>query len=710
MPMPDPLENIMRILREKGSTDPNSSASRSAAMKEHRTIVGASPQATRQPPVQQGSPLPNMPRDVMPDVPGIPTGPAPETSEQPNMMGTIIDALNEAIIGLKTEIHRAPDPEQKKMLEAEAQAIRDRIVELGGEPVWADESIEEGLQKLRGLGAVSAAPTWSNLNLGSSSSFGEVPDWVKQEEVQNVGEKSPFYEEVLGLNQQPPAGNEWWDLFGSSGGGSQGAMMPAVSAPSISAPTVAVPEMPKEPTATPGYYTSLLKDAESQGLTEIEELIENITGQPVSEQPTPVVDTDYVNQMIQQYGIQPKTPEEISEHAKALVERQKLSQEQLINREIERFERNYPNEFERAQQQVQESAAELSADKREEMASRGMFYSSIMANAVENIDEATVETIGEISRDAANYVSELRADLKDLGQWAVVEEEIVKRELEAEDQEHRKMLMSMHVEVASWSDQMALDSWYKREALEQQQDQVNLQAIQLKMQAAEQQGQHLAYAFMADHPLVQNTLKSMGYSPEAFAAMPLESQSYLVQSVVGFNEVQQEMQAKDLQMRATIAQIALENSKIQLQASIASGQLAMDAQGLNLQYAMHKDTMALNWAKFGLDERLAEWQMSQPTGGYGSAAAESSISPDLMMVGLGAAAAGDSGVYNYVRSLAGPTESRILQSEWSKYQQSKSAGFASPAGEYRGTIAPSSYTPSYSQTAPIAGRIRGLYR
>lgn len=68
------------------------------------------------------------------------------------MMGVIVDALNEAIIGLKTEIHRARDPEQRQVLEEEAQQIRERIVQLGGEPIWADETIEEGLTKLRGLG------------------------------------------------------------------------------------------------------------------------------------------------------------------------------------------------------------------------------------------------------------------------------------------------------------------------------------------------------------------------------------------------------------------------------------------------------------------------------------------------------------------------------------------------------------------------------
>lgn len=149
MARPDPLESIMGMLRKTGSVDPNSVSARKAGMKTERQSLGASPPAKMMPPQSGGR---GMPPDVMPHQAGIQQGVSPQMQEQPNMMGTIVDALNEAIIGLKTEIHRAADPERKKMLESEAQQIRERIVEMGGEPIWADESIEEGLQKLRGLG------------------------------------------------------------------------------------------------------------------------------------------------------------------------------------------------------------------------------------------------------------------------------------------------------------------------------------------------------------------------------------------------------------------------------------------------------------------------------------------------------------------------------------------------------------------------------
>jgi len=153
MPRPDPLNNIMSTLRGSKSIDSNNVMSRKAGLQTERQFLGATPQGTMMPP-QMGGAMGGAaaPPDVMPQQPGIQEGMSPSFQDQPNMMGVIVDALNEAIIGLKTEIHRATDSERKKLLEQEAQNIRERIIELGGDPVWADESIEEGLAKLRGLG------------------------------------------------------------------------------------------------------------------------------------------------------------------------------------------------------------------------------------------------------------------------------------------------------------------------------------------------------------------------------------------------------------------------------------------------------------------------------------------------------------------------------------------------------------------------------
>ena len=173
MPRPDPLDNIMTQLRAHGGTDPNTQAARKADLEQQRRQVGATPQATRQPPQPAG-----MPRDVMPQTPGAPEGLSPEFQDQPNMMGVIIDALNEAIIGLKTEIHRSPEPETKRKMEKQAQKIRDTVLEMGGDPVWGDESIDEGLGKLRGLGAVNMLrPRDRAMEMRGA---GGVPDFAQQ--------------------------------------------------------------------------------------------------------------------------------------------------------------------------------------------------------------------------------------------------------------------------------------------------------------------------------------------------------------------------------------------------------------------------------------------------------------------------------------------------------------------------------------------------
>ena len=436
----------------------------------------------------------------------------------------------------------------------------------------------------------------------------------------------------LGQTEQPAistgsgvagSSGDWWDIMNRAG--SYSPTFAPISAPSVGAPSVKAPEIPKTPEVIPGYYTGQLGYGEGERPeSEIEQLIAQITGSELRQAPTPVVNEEYINQMLSQYGIAPKTPEEINEYAQAIVDRQKYTQEQVLMREIDRFERDFPNEFRKAAQRIRSESEKLSADKQEEMAARGLFYSSIMRGAVGDIDNATLNEIADISASAANYVTDLRADVRDLAQWAALEQEVIRRELETQEENKRMNLMQMHIEIATWADQMALDSWYKQESLQLQKDQLDLQAIQLKQQEAERLGQHMANAFMADHPLVQNTMMSLGISPEAFASMPIEQQSGMVSSIVNYNDIEQQMRAREFQMRATIAEIQLQNASLQLQASIANAQMSMDAQRLQLQQIMHADQMSLNWAQHGLDVAIADWQMSQPIGGgsYGTVAEE----------------------------------------------------------------------------------------
>ena len=211
---------------------------------------------------------------------------------------------------------------------------------------------------------------------------------------------------------------------------------------------------------------SWMPNAFQQGGTDFDALLKRLgSGPGVSAAPEIKVNEDYVNQLIEQWGISPRSSDEIASHAKAIVDRQALDRSQVIQREIDRFERDFPHEFEKASNQIKEEASKMNAQSQEEFASRGMFYSSVMASAVGQVDEKAVEMIGEISRDAANRVADLHADLRDVAEWAILEEEVVRRTLEQEDQALRHQLMNVSLEVAMRAEQSALDRWYQQEQL-----------------------------------------------------------------------------------------------------------------------------------------------------------------------------------------------------------------------------------------------------
>lgn len=416
----------------------------------------------------------------------------------------------------------------------------------------------------------------------------------------------------------------WWDLAGI------GRIDPGqFQAPTVSAPQVRPPSIPQTPSVTPGLYTDALGE---QPESELEALINQILGREPEAPPVPQVDEDFINRMIEQYGLEPRSPEEIRSASEAIAARQAFRQEQMIQREIDRFEREFPNEFRKAQEQVFDAANKLSADRQEEVAARGMFYSSIMAGSASEIDSQVMEHINDIAVSAASRVAGLRDEMRDVEQWRILEEEVIFLQLEAEDRRMRQQLMHMQVEVATWADQMALDAWYRHENVLLQHDQLQLQGIQLKQMEAERLGQHYAMAMMADHPLVQGTLQDMGIPPQQFAGMSMEAQSALVNSVVGFNQIEQQMRMNEFQMRAVVAEIQLQNANLQLQASIASGQFEMQAMGMQLQAMMHRDQMALGWAGHaldvaGLEHGIAMDRARLSMAGAGTGAAPQEIDP-----------------------------------------------------------------------------------
>jgi len=255
-------------------------------------------------------------------------------------------------------------------------------------------------------------------------------------------------------------------------------------------------------------------------------------GGGVSGPPGMTVSPEYVNELLESMGVKPRTPEEIAEHARLSVERMKLSKEQIIQREMDRFEREQPPAYAKAQADITRAAEGYAAEDQEEYASRGMFYSSIMASAVQDRKAMGMEQINEIANSAASYVMDLEAQMRDISEWAVLEEEVLRRELEAEDMNLRKELVNIKLQVGMWADQMALDAWYQQQSLNLQQQQVNLQAAQMRVQAAAQLGDQYAAAFMVNDPNIRKALYDYGFTDDALNKMPIPQLAGLAQAAM----------------------------------------------------------------------------------------------------------------------------------------------------------------------------------
>ena len=549
--MNDPLDHIMSTLRDKGGIDPNRAAQRKASMKRDRGAVpsqvggsvGPKPKRVQARPVEQ-QPSPEEGREG--DVQVAPV----------DMTPLIVDQMNEAIVTIKVQIHREEDPERRRQLEQQANNLRQQITSLGGDPIRADESVEEGLSKLQGYGFVGFR------QLGAESS--NPRKWYNIDTTaKTTTPKSPA-----------PAP----------------APKPAAPAPTLSipapraAPTAAPP--PPARKTKPGYFTDALETSPAQPFDELTSILDDIGQQKaVRSAPALQVDTDFVSNLVTEMGLQPRTPEEIEAHATAVVERQVWERSQIIQRELDRFESTFPEEFARAEKQIKEYAANLSAERQEEFASRGMFYSSVMAGALTEIDTTSMELIGDIARDAAQHVTELRADIRDIEEWGVLEREVVRRELEAIDRAERERLMNIHLEVAMRADQFALDTWYREQqlALEERAQVVN--ELQFRVAEAERMGMHLSMAHMADHPVVQGALRDMGVTAKAFQRMPLEQQANMVQSVAHYEQVEQQMRMNEVQMKAILADISIQEQKLALQRA----QFAESSRQFSAQMAAQQD-------------------------------------------------------------------------------------------------------------------------
>ena len=280
-------------------------------------------------------------------------------------------------------------------------------------------------------------------------------------------------------------------------------------------------------------------------------------GSQIAAPPESQFNLENVNQILNEYGVRPMTAEEQQSYVDAMVERQALGRRQAVERQLERFEANFPHEFERAKKQIHDAAAEMAADRQEEFAARGMYYSSIMAGALTKIDDKTMDIIGEIARDAANYVSELHRDLQDIEEWAAVEREVMRHQVRIEERDLGFNLAKVHFTVLEHADRFALDTWAQSEQMKLQERGIQIEEMLAELQRAEVEGNWAAMAQQASSPIMRDYLNSIGMSLDQFQRLPISEQAAIMRTGTEMLEWQNKYEEGQLRNRTLAVDVAI---------------------------------------------------------------------------------------------------------------------------------------------------------
>lgn len=563
--MQDPLDNIMGALRGAGSIDPAQASARKARMSVDRNQMGVAPQP-------QANQLPGTAEAGVGDV---------QVGQQ-SMTPVLVDQLNEAILTIKVQIHREQDRERRRALEVQADQLRQQIQTLGGEPIYADETVEEGLQKLQGQGfigfdrlmeAIKSVGTGIQQvgsrigqSLAQPNATTALPNTVAQTSPTAQAPRTaplPHQVGVGAVKQAQPFEQTLAQITGT-----QRTALPQPAAPRDQLESTLAKIGDSRPSVTtPTAGTSARPGLVYQPASEFSPRITDSTGNVIPNEqlaneggyvagvnaPPLMLTSDYITELNKSLGISFRSDEELLGDAKAMVERQALPMRQRIQREIDRFESTWPNEFERAKTQIDDHAKTLSAEKQEEFAARGTYYSSIMSNALTDIDDKAMDLIGEIARDAANRVADLHRDLMDVDQWAILEQEVMYRELKATDQAQRTTLRDIHIEVARHSDLMSIDRWYKEATVSIQNRAMELDELKFRADEARQIAGEQGLALLANDATVARGLSAMGISPQHFQGMDVMARAALVNQVISFADVMTQRSLVEAQTAAALA-------------------------------------------------------------------------------------------------------------------------------------------------------------
>lgn len=702
----DPLEMIMSQLRNAGSVDPAQAQQRMAGMKPMRRQMGAAPHmqpgTMAQGPMHGEGPVPQAPPvdglgATLQDI-GAEKAEEEQLDVAPgDMTNTIIDQLNETILSLKVQVHRTRQPEQRRTFEQQAEQIREQILQLGGEPIWADETIEEGLAKLQGRGYVGASRLGDTLEEGRYTATGPTgveyrAPHTRAHELQDrmdarYGSDAPMLQ-LYGApttqpTQQPTQPPPTQQTPTQQTGTPLEEPRAGYAIPTVPAPTTRKARVYGNPIDLPlaqtyldpnqyefidtsqlapgqlqlgpgdivlggdravhgsGEHSFYLTDAELAGATriagdtrqetaaELQRLMQEQPQQfqydpPEHEPPVPGLNTDMLNQIFEQYGLRPMSEDEIAQYATDLVERQALGKRQAVQREIDRFEDEFPHEFDRAQSQIKEAAAGLTGQMQEEFASRGMYYSSVMASAVTDINEQTMDLISEIARDAANYVKDLHRDLVDIEQWAAVEREVLRRQITIEEREMGLQLAQAHTAVLQHMDQFNLDVWAEEQRLDIAHREQQLAEFMTNLEVSMHQQGLAGAAMIGNHPVMQEFLQGMGISNSEFNMMPLESQAALASSALEMMSFVTNKERAELENKILAVDALIQETYGEKMARLTFEAKGLDLAAMRLTYEEMDRTLK---AKIGVNyfDRMAQLDLDTISANLGLTRAQTDM-------------------------------------------------------------------------------------
>ena len=573
--MRDPIENIMDSLRRSGSVDPASAQARQSGMKMHRDLQGAGPRV--HPRTKPDNRVPDRPpRDelsaTLDDIGGQrEEGREGDVGVAPgDMTPIIVDQLNETILSLKVQIHRTQDPEQRRQFEQQAEQIRQQVVNMGGDPVWADESVEEGLQKLRGHGYIGGDQLNQQLDE-------HIP--IRQT-MEDLGHQVDYDADTRRIRLTDPRTGRVGDIQPDAYRMVNGS---AHIDPAFVASWMEQPDRAPEP--EPGVDVPTAPEQEEPRWDPFDEFFEPTRRDDlITDPPDPRFNEQEVNRLIREYGLEPMSEQQIQEYADAKVDRQVLGREQAIQRNIDRFESDHPDEFERAKTKIREASAEIAADRQEEFAARGMHYSSIMSNSLTEIDEATMEQIGDIARDAARYVSDLHRDLQDLEEWAAVEREVLRHEIGAEERDVAMNLATVRLEAMQHGDQMALQAWQMEEQLHMQDRESQLREWQTNVEHEMMRGNLAGVARLAQNPDIFEAIEASGVSVQQFEEMPLAERASMVESAMQFKEWDLNIDRKKMENEMLGLELSIDKKYAEDMARMAWEQAGLELDEVKMRY------------------------------------------------------------------------------------------------------------------------------